>query len=66
LPQKIAASEKDIQNLTATLNSPDFYVKNDVLKIKAANEQLAALTRELDEIYRRWGDLEELAAKFDR
>jgi ATP-binding cassette subfamily F protein uup len=66
LPQKIAALEKDIQNLTATLNSPDFYVKNDVLKIKAANEQLAALTRELDETYRRWGDLEELAAKFDR
>ena len=65
LPQKIAASEKDIQNLTATLNSPDFYVKNDVLKIKAANEQLAALTRELDETYRRWGDLEKLAAKFD-
>jgi ATP-binding cassette subfamily F protein uup len=66
LPQKIAALEKDIQVLTATLNSPDFYVKNDVLKIKAANEQLAALTKELDETYRRWDELEELAAKFDR
>lgn len=66
LPQKIAALEKDIQILTAKLNSPDFYVKNDVLKIKAANEQLAALTKELDETYRRWDELGELAARFDR
>ena len=65
LPGEIAVLEKDIQILTTTLNSPDFYTENDVMKIKTANEQLEALGNKLDEAYHRWDELEGLAAKFD-
>ena len=65
LPEKIAGLEKNIDLLTATLNSPEFYAQNDVGKIKTANEQREALEKELNETYRRWEELEELAAKFE-
>jgi len=65
LPQKIGLLEKDIQIQAATLNSPDLYAKHDIIKIKAANEKLAVLEKELDATYRRWDELEELAVRFD-
>ena len=64
LPQKIEALEEEKQQLTATLNSPEFYSKNnDVVKIRTASDRLACLDTELDVAYRRWNELEDLATK---
>ena len=63
LPQTIEALDEEKQRLTATLNSPAFYVSYDPGKMKAANDRLAVLERELDEAYHRWDELESLAAK---
>ncbi len=63
LPQTIEALEEEKQRLTATLNSPEFYASRDLAKIKAANDRLEALEKELDEAYHRWDELESLAAK---
>ena len=63
LPQTIEALEEEKRRLTATLNSPEFYVSHDPDKIKAANDRLEALEKELDEAYHRWDELESLAAK---
>ena len=48
----------------ATLNSPEFYASHDLAKIKGANNRREALEKELDEAYRRWDELENMAAKF--
>jgi len=61
LPQAIEAMEKEKRRLTATLNSPEFYVSYDPDKMKTANDCLKALERELDEAYHRWDELESLA-----
>ena len=58
LPQAIEAMEKEKRRLTATLNSPEFYVSYDPDKMKTANDRLKALERELDEAYHRWDELE--------
>jgi ATP-binding cassette subfamily F protein uup len=63
LPQTIEALEKEKQRLTATLNSPEFYASRDLAKVKAANDRLEAVEKELDEAYHRWDELESLAAK---
>ena len=58
LPQAIEAMEEEKRRLTATLNSPEFYVSYDPDKMKTANDRLKALERELDEAYHRWDELE--------
>ena len=63
LPQTIEALEGEKQRLTATLNSPEFYISRDLTKIKAAHDRLMALEKELDEAYHRWDELESLSAK---
>ena len=64
LPQTIEALEEEKQRLMATLNSPEFYAGHDLVKINGANNRLEALEKELDEAYRRWDELENMAAKF--
>jgi ABC transport system ATP-binding/permease protein len=58
LPQAIEAMEEEKRRLTATLNSPEFYVSYDPDKMMTANDRLKALERELDEAYHRWDELE--------
>ncbi len=64
LPEAIETMGEEKRRLTATLNSPGFYVHYDPDKIKTATDRLEALERELDEAYRRWDELEDLAVKF--
>ena len=64
LPQTIETLEEEKQQLMATLNSPEFYASHDLAKINGANNRLEALEKELDEAYRRWDELENMAAKF--
>jgi ATP-binding cassette subfamily F protein uup len=63
LPPTIEALEEEKRRLTATLNSPQFYVSYDPDRIKAGIARLEALEKELDEAYHRWDELESLAAK---
>jgi ATP-binding cassette subfamily F protein uup len=64
LPQTIEVMEEEKQRLTATLNSPEFYVSYDAAKLRAANDRLEALEKGLDEAYHRWDELETLVATF--
>ncbi len=63
LPQKIEALEEEKQQLTATLNSPAFYASKDTAKIRTTSDRLACLDTEMDCAYRRWNELEDLAAQ---
>jgi len=65
LPQTIEALEEEKRRLTATINSPEFYVSYDPDKLKTASDRLEALEKELGEAYRRWDELENLAVKFN-
>ena len=60
----IEAMEEEKRCLTATLNSPEFYLSYDPDKMKTANDRLQALERELNDAYHRWDALESLAVKF--
>ncbi len=64
LPGRIEALEADRETLVATLGDPGFQVNNDPATIIAANVKLEALEKELEEAYRRWQELENLAEKF--
>jgi ATP-binding cassette subfamily F protein uup len=64
LPQKIEELEEGEKRLIANLNSPAFYAGNDTAKIRTANDSLARLDTQLDCAYKRWNELEDLAAKF--
>jgi len=66
LPGTIDAMEEEKRYLTATINSPAFYVRYDPDRMKTANDRLKALERELDEAYHRWDELENLAAEIQR
>jgi predicted RNase H-like nuclease (RuvC/YqgF family) len=63
LPQTIEGLEGEKERLTATLNSPEFYASRDLAKLKEATDRLRVLEKELDEAYRRWDELESLAAR---
>ena len=63
LPQTIEGLEGEKERLTATLNSPEFYASRDLAKLKEATDRLQVLEKELDEAYRRWDELESLAAR---
>ena len=62
LPRTIEALEKEKQVLSATVNSPQFYINYDADKMKTANNRLEVLEKELDEAYHRWVELESLFA----
>jgi len=58
LPQAIEVMEEEKRRLTATINSPEFYVSYDPDKMRAASDRLEALEKELDKAYHRWDELE--------
>ena len=64
LPLSIEGLEEEKNLLLATLNDPAFQVGTDAKAIHAMNDKLEALEKELEEAYRRWDELEELAAKY--
>jgi ABC transport system ATP-binding/permease protein len=64
LPQTIEILEKEKESLTATLNSPEFYISRDLTKIHMVNDRLHALEKELDVAYHRWNELEDMVKKF--
>jgi ATP-binding cassette subfamily F protein uup len=65
LPLRIEGMEEEKNLLFATLNDPAFQVGTDARTIHATNDKLEALEKELEEVYLRWDELEELAAKFN-
>jgi ATP-binding cassette subfamily F protein uup len=64
LPKTIETMEGEKARLLATLNSPEFYEKGDLAKVYEASDRLSLLEKELDEAYRRWDELETLAARY--
>ena len=66
LPQNIAALENEQKLLWEIINDPAFYADNDAAKVKATNDRLEVLEKELEDAYQRWNKLADLAAKFDR
>jgi ATP-binding cassette subfamily F protein uup len=63
LPQKIEALENEQKLLWEIINDPAFYAGNDAAKVKATNDRLEILEKELEDAYQRWDELEDLAAK---
>ncbi len=63
LPGTIEALEGEKERLTAMLGSSEFYASRDLVKLKQATDRLKVLEKELDEAYRRWDELESLAAR---
>ena len=57
LPARIEKLETQIGELTAAMQSPDFY-KQDAAAITASNAHLADLQAQLDTAYSRWQALE--------
>ncbi|MCE5262497.1 MAG: ATP-binding cassette domain-containing protein [Deltaproteobacteria bacterium] len=64
LPQQLEALEGEKERLIETLNSPALYERRDAVEINRASDRLAAVEKELDTAYKRWEELEGLAAKF--
>jgi ATP-binding cassette subfamily F protein uup len=57
LPDKIATLEKDIDHLTQTMATADFYQQDQAVVAQSGNK-LKDLQRELDTCYVRWEELE--------
>ncbi len=66
LPATIEGLEKEKHQLVKTLSSADFYATGDFVKVSEVNDRLQAVEKELDEAYRRWDELESLAAYYGR
>lgn len=64
LPQAIEALEKEKAEIIAALSSPEFYAGSDPARVAAVNARLEALEKELDEAYKRWEELEDLADRY--
>lgn len=64
LPQKVEALEKEKAGLVALLTSPEFYQIPDHKRAAQVQIRLEELEAELEEGYRRWDELENMAAKF--
>ena len=58
LPKKIEALEVEQEELTATLNDPEFY-RRDPGEIKTVTDRAEAVPKELEAAYERWEELEE-------
>jgi ATP-binding cassette subfamily F protein uup len=59
LPERIAAIEKEQEELHARLADPEFY-KNSGGEVAAVNARLAELEQELEAAFLRWDELESL------
>ena len=64
LPLKIEKMEREKAELMQLLNSADLYKTNNPARVLDVNNRLAALEADLEAIYTRWDELEEMAAKF--
>lgn len=64
LPRTIETLEGEKTRLLATLNSPELYASRDLTRVYEANDRLAVVEKELDDAYRRWDELETLAAHY--
>jgi ABC transport system ATP-binding/permease protein len=58
LPKRIEQLEAELDELTATLNDPDFY-RRDPADIKRVTDRAEAVPHELETAYGRWGELDE-------
>jgi ATP-binding cassette subfamily F protein uup len=57
LPKKIETLEAELEELTATLNDPDFY-RRDAEEIKTVTDRAEAVPLALEAAYERWEELE--------
>lgn len=64
LPQQIHVLEGQKTELISVLNSREFYKNNNPAQVQVVNQQLEDLEKKLAVAYRRWDELETLAAKF--
>ena len=62
LPRKIEILEAEKQQLITKINSPEFYAQSNTAQVLEINKRLESLEIELDCVYHRWHELEELAA----
>ena len=62
LPSMIEALEEEKRQLMQTLNSPDLYASRDLSVIQSTNERWKTIEHELDALYQRWDELEQLQA----
>jgi ATP-binding cassette subfamily F protein uup len=58
LPKKIEQLETELEELTSTLNDPEFY-RRDPADIKRVTDRAEAVPLELETAYDRWAELEE-------
>ena len=63
LPEIIETLDEERSASRKPSNSPEFYASRDLDKVYAANDRLRSVEKELDEAYRRWEELESLAAR---
>ena len=64
LPEQIQVLEVQKTELIGILNSAELYKNNSTAQVQAVNQQLEVLDVKLADAYRRWDELETLAAKY--
>lgn len=64
LPQTIEVLEKEKAEIIAALSSPEFYAKGGPAQLNVTNARLEVLEKELNEAYRHWEELDQLATKY--
>jgi ABC transport system ATP-binding/permease protein len=64
LPEQIQVLEVQKTHLIGILNSAELYKNNSTAQVQAVNQQLEVLDVALADAYRRWDELETLAAKY--
>lgn len=64
LPEQIQVLEVQKTQLIGILNSAELYKNNSTAQVQAVNQQLEVLDVKLADAYRRWDELETLAAKY--
>jgi ATP-binding cassette subfamily F protein uup len=64
LPEQIQVLEVQKTQLIGILNSAELYKNNSTAQVQAVNKQLEVLDVALADAYRRWDELETLAAKY--
>lgn len=64
LPRTIEELEKEKAEIITALSSPEFYARNDPARVTATNTRFEVLEKELEDAYKRWEELEDLAAKY--
>ncbi|MGP8154697.1 MAG: hypothetical protein ACLQBQ_11280 [Smithella sp.] len=64
LPQQIHVLEVQKTELISVLNSAEFYKHNNAAQVLAVNQQLEDLEAKIADAYRRWDEMETLAATY--